>query len=171
MRSLVRNGPSPRPSDFPHSSNASDAFGRAAQLLNRTIYDPALSTVLQRLDTLPSRMASALGRPDDLRDVVIALSAIATLIDSCVAGFEAEEATFRAMATWLSKAADEFHEMLARDNPAALIVLAHWAASLVRRVEEMGCWFLKGAADFVIGQVKERLPVDRPAIRALVVDL
>jgi hypothetical protein len=102
---------------------------------------------------------------------VIALSAIATLIDSCVAGFEAEEATFRAMATWLSKAADEFHEMLARDNPAALIVLAHWAASLVRRVEEMGCWFLKGAADFVIGQVKERLPVDRPAIRALVVDL
>ena len=171
MRSLVGNGPSLRPSGFPYSNNASDAFGRAAQLLNVTIHDPALSTVLQRLDTLPTRMASALGRPDDLQDVVIALSAIATLIDSCVAGFEAEEATFWAMATWLSKVGDEFHEMLARNNPAALIVLAHWAASLVRRVEETGGWFLKGAAGFVIGQVRERLPVDRPAIQVLVVGL
>lgn len=167
MRRLVNSNSTLRPSDFPHST--SNAFGRAAHLLSLTTADPALAAILTRLDTLPARMAAAMGRPDeDVRDVVIVLSATATLVSSCVAGFEADDDAFGAMATWLSRAADEFHHLLARQNPAALVVLAHWAASLVERVEENGCWFLRGAARFVLGRVGELLPADRWAVRELV---
>jgi hypothetical protein len=123
--------------------------------------DPSLSCLLDRISSLPTRMVEPLGRshgPEDLQPATVALSAIARLIDSCAAGFDSDELTFSAMATWLSGAAGPFHELLAHNNAAALIVLAHWAGSLVRRVEENGCWFLKGAADFLLTRIRERLP-------------
>lgn len=172
MRRLVAPGVTLRPSDFrqTNGSDAEDAFGRAARLMDTPVDDPILSTVLSRVSSLPTRMAEALGRPEGregLRPVIVALSAIATLIDSCVAGFESDEAAFWAMATWLSGAADEFHDMVVRYEPAALIVLAHWAASLARRVEENGCWFLKGASAYILSRIKERLP-DNALVHELV---
>lgn len=61
--------------------------------------------------------------------------------------------------------------MIVRRNASALIVLAYWAASLVARVEEKGCWFLRGAARFVLVRVMERLSGDRGAVREFVEDL
>ncbi|KAJ8115580.1 hypothetical protein OPT61_g2798 [Boeremia exigua] len=169
MRSLVTGDTVIRPCDLNHDED--DAFGRAARLLEMTNHDTVLAAFLGRLNTLPNRMAEALGRPNDLRDVMTALSAIATLIESCVAGFEASEVSFWVMATWLSRAADEFHQMLAENKQAALIVLAHWAASLVRSVEDDGCWFLDGAAEFILAEVREKLQPNGPATRSLIEDL
>ena len=151
-----------------------DAIDRAAKLMeiDEADRDPMLSCLIDRISSLPTRMAGPLGRPqspEDLQAVMIALSAIAKLIDSCVAAFESEseDATFCAMTTWLSAATGSLHELIARNNAAALIVLAHWAGSLVRRVEENGCWFLKGAADFMLARIRERLPRDA-AVRELI---
>ncbi|KAH6637777.1 hypothetical protein C7974DRAFT_148255 [Boeremia exigua] len=152
------------------SGAVDDAFSRAARLLDLPIDDPVLASILARLDTLPSRMADALGRPDDPHDAVTALSATATLIGSCIEGFESDDA-FWAMATWICRVGEQFHQLLARENPAALLVLAHWAAALVWRVEEDGCWFLNGAAGTILGRVGELLPPDRPAIQDLIGDL
>ncbi len=158
---LSTTGAMLRPSALYHSNE--NVFDRAARLLNTRTFDPVLATFLRRLEALPTRMAEALGRPDDLRDVVTALSAIAA--------FEASEDSFWIMAEWLSGVADDFHQMLAQDKPAALIVLAHWAASLVVKVEEDGCWFLDGAAQFIMSQVQERLPPDPCKIRSLIENL
>jgi hypothetical protein len=154
-----------------------DSIDRAAKLMeiDEADRDPILSCLLDRISSLPTRMAGPLGRPqspEDLQAVMVALSAIAKLIDSCAAGFEpeSEEITFCAMSTWLSGATDSFHELIARNNAAALIVLAHWAGSLVRKVEENGCWFLKGAADFMLARIRERL-AQEPAIHALLEEL
>ncbi|KAJ4384462.1 hypothetical protein N0V86_000061 [Didymella sp. IMI 355093] len=149
-----------------------DAFSRAAELMevNEMDRDPVLSTLLDRIGSLPNRMAEPLGRPqspEGLRPVMVALSAIAALVDSCVTGFEFDESTFCSMAAWIAGAGDEFHNMISCDDPAALIVLAHWAGSLLRRVEENGCWFMKGATDFILRKVSERLPQDQPAILEL----
>ncbi|KAF3049966.1 hypothetical protein E8E11_004799 [Didymella keratinophila] len=142
-----------------------DSIDRAADLMevDQADRDPLLACLLDRISSLPTRMAGPLGRsqgPEDLQAVTVVRLAIAKLIDSCAAGFESDELTFSAMATWLSGAADEFHELIAHNNAAALIVLAHWAGSLARRVEENGCWFLKGAADFLLTKIRERLPKD-----------
>ncbi|KAJ4310993.1 hypothetical protein N0V94_008160 [Neodidymelliopsis sp. IMI 364377] len=154
-----QTGSTLRPSDIEQSGSNSQrsAFGQGVRLLDTTDKNSALQMQLGRLDTLPARMADALGKPEDIRDVLTALSAIVTLIDSCVAGFEIDAAAFWAMVTWLSKASEEFHHMLSRDDPAALIVLAHWAGSLVRRVEDLGCWFLQGATGFILAEVRVRL--------------
>lgn len=164
MRGLANN----RPAALPHKE---DAFDRAARLVNTSTSDPALAAVLKHLDALPTRLAEALGRPDALWPVLTALSAVASLIDSCVAGFEDDDVVLWAAVAWLERVGEQFHEMLARNEPAALVVLAHWAASLVRRVEEKGCWFLGGAAEFVITQAVERLASHEHAIRQLVEDL
>jgi len=171
MRRLVTTTQPLQSSNLPRTEFENlqhDPFDRADQLMDMTVHEAGLSAILHRLNALPTLMAEVLGRPEDLRDVVVALSAITTLIDSCVAGFEAEEATIWAMATWLSKVAVEFHEMTAKNDPAALVILAHWAASLVRKAKEQGCWFLKGASELVLTKVAECLPPDRPAIRKLV---
>lgn len=147
------------------------AFDRAARLTKTKASDPTLAAILTQLDTLPTRMAEALGRPDDIRSVFTALSAIATLIDSCVAGFEIDDVALWATVAWLSQVGEKFHEMLSRNEPAALVVLAHWAALLLRRVEEKGHWFLRGAAKSIVANVAERLPHDQSAVRQLIADL
>lgn len=155
--------------------NKHDPFGRATELMevNEMDHDPSLTTLLSRISSLPTRMVEPLARPqgpEDLQAVMTALTAIANLISSCVAGFESDEIALSAMTTWLSGTGDVFQELLAHDNPSALIVLAHWAGSLVRRVEENGCWFLKGAAEFILARIRERLPKE-PAVHALVDEL
>ncbi|KAF9701653.1 hypothetical protein EKO04_000782 [Ascochyta lentis] len=73
------------------------------------------------------------------------------------------------MAPWISKASEEFHGMTFHNNPVALVVLAHWAASLVKRVDESGRWYLLGAAHFIVTQAANRLPmIDRPTFQKLI---
>ncbi|KAF1948731.1 hypothetical protein CC80DRAFT_556077 [Byssothecium circinans] len=54
--------------------------------------DNTLSTLLDHLGTLPSRMAEALGNPENTQDVFATLSAIAALVECCVASLASDEA-------------------------------------------------------------------------------
>lgn len=132
--------------------------------------DNTLSALLNRLGALPSRMVEALGKPESIRDVLATLSAIAALVECCATSFASEEAgaAWRGMATWLTKVPDHFNHMVSRHSPAALVVLAHWAASLVKRAENCGCWFLRGSARMMLLHVAERLRADDRAVQSLV---
>jgi hypothetical protein len=128
------------------------------------------STILNRLHALPFRMADAFGKPDNAQDVFAALSAIAALVECCEASFASDEVgtTWRGMATWLTKIPDHFNQLVSHHNPAALVVLAHWAVFLVKRAEQCGCWFLNGLAKTIMLEIAERLPAEDSAVQNLV---
>ena len=128
------------------------------------------SALLNRLRTLPSRMAETFGKPESAQDVLATLSAIAALVECCDTSFASDEvgAAWRGMATWLIKVPDHFNHMVSCHNPAALVVLAHWAASLVERAEHCGCWFLRGSAKKILRQIAQQLPADDRAVQSLV---
>ncbi|KAF2689453.1 hypothetical protein K458DRAFT_291114 [Lentithecium fluviatile CBS 122367] len=132
--------------------------------------DPMLSATLSRLDALPSRMTEALGRPESTGNVFIVLSAIATLVESCSGSFASDDPgmAWRAMASWLTKVPNHFHSMVSRRDPSALVVLAHWAATLIKRAENCGCWFLRGSTEAVLRFVEQRLPRDDREIPSLI---
>jgi hypothetical protein len=118
--------------------------------------------IFERLRALPSNMAEALGRPESTCDVQIVLSAIAALIECCEISFSSHEPVkgWRGMALWLAKVPDHFHHMIPRRDPAALVVLAYWAAFLVKRTELCGSWFLRGSAKTLLVQIAEAMPPD-----------
>jgi hypothetical protein len=128
------------------------------------------SALLNRLCALPSRMAETFGKPESARDFLATLSAIAALVECSDTCFASEEvgAVWWGMATWLTKVPDHFNHMVSHHNQAALVVLAHWAASLVKRAEHCGCWFLRGSAKTILLRVAERLPADDRAVQSLV---
>ncbi|KAK9352943.1 hypothetical protein V1523DRAFT_412417 [Lipomyces doorenjongii] len=132
--------------------------------------DNTPSALFNRLRALPSRMAETFGKPESARDVLATLSAIAALVECCDTSFASDEvgAAWRSMTTWLTKVPDHFNDMVSRHNPAALVVLAHWAASLVKRAENCGCWFLRGLTKTILLQISERLPADDRAVQSLV---
>jgi hypothetical protein len=138
------------------------------------------ATLFNRLATLPSRMTEAFGRPgsnrgisEDVEDVFVMLSATASLIECCDIAFASDEAgaALGAMAAWWTKVPDHFNVLVSQNSPAALVVLAHWATSLVRRAENCGCWFLGGAATAILCLVKYQLPADNLAMQGLVAGL
>lgn len=128
------------------------------------------SALFDRLDALPSRMAEAFGKPEDIQDVFAALSAIAALVECCETSFASDEAgaAFWAMATWLNRISERFNQMVAAHCPATLVVVAHWAALLVMRAEHCGCWFLRGSMRRVLLLVAERLRIEDCAVQSLV---
>jgi len=132
--------------------------------------DTMPSALFKRLDALPSRIAETFGKPESVRDVFATLSAIAALVECCDTSFGSDEVgqAWRAMATWLIKVSDHFNQMVWRHSPAALVVLAHWAASLVTRAEHCGCWFLRGSGKLILTLIAENLPTDDRAIQSLV---
>ena len=132
--------------------------------------DNTPSPQLNHLRALPYRMAETFGRPESARDVLATLSAIAALVECCDTSFASEEvgAAWQSMTRWLTKVTDHFNHMVSCHNAAALVVLAHWATSLVERVEHCGCWFLRGLAKTILLQIAERLPTDDLAVRSLV---
>ncbi|KAK9242873.1 hypothetical protein V1506DRAFT_546202 [Lipomyces tetrasporus] len=132
--------------------------------------DNTPTALFNRLRALPSRMAETFGKPESARDVLATLSAIAALVQCCDTSFASDEvgAAWRGMATWLTKVPDHFNNMVSRHSPAALVVLAHWAASLVKRAEHCGCWFLRGSAKTILLQIAEQLPADDRAVQSLV---
>jgi len=134
------------------------------------------SAMLKRIRVLPSRMTETFGRPEtveDVRDALATLSAFAVLDTCCSASLASNEigAAWVGMAIWLVKIPDHFLDLVSCHNPAALVVLAHWATSLVRWAERCGCWFLDGSAEMILRQIEERLPADNRAVGSLVADL
>ena len=124
---------------------------------------------VNRLHQLPSRMTEVFGRPDNVRDVVAVLSAINTLDEcyaaSCVSNEPA--ATFRAMANWIRSVPDDFYDSLLNGSTAVLVVLAYWTA-LVKRAEDCGCWFIKGAARILMEGIIKGLPSDDDKVLGLI---
>lgn len=159
-----------------------EVFARASRILKTrgssgagsfgvfSSFDGSPSALFNRLSALPSRMAEAIGKPESAQDVLATLSAMATLVECCDITFESDEmgAAWRGTTTWLIKVPDHFNHMVSRHNPAALVVLAHWAASLVIRAENCGCWFLKGSAQTVLLEIAEQIPADDRAVQSLV---
>ncbi|PLB44473.1 hypothetical protein P170DRAFT_392749 [Aspergillus steynii IBT 23096] len=101
------------------------------------------------LQTLPSRMADFFGKPDDVRDVLATLSAIAALVDCCDMVLASTASAWDATTDWLNKVPDHFNDLVLRGDSAALVVVAHWAALLVRLVERSGCWFFGGLSTLI----------------------
>lgn len=56
--------------------------------------------------------------------------------------------------------------MVERNDPIALILVAHWAV-LIERADSCGCWFLKGCAKRVREFVEEKLAGEELPVREL----
>jgi len=132
--------------------------------------DNMSSALLNRLRVLPYRMAEAFGKPDSAQDVLATLSAVAAMVKYCDTNFVSNEvgAAWLDMVTWLIEVPDHFNHMVSHHNPAALVVLAYWAAFLVKRTENYGCWFLRGLTKTILLQIAEQLPSDDRAVQSLV---
>ena len=57
-----------------------DVFLQATNILKKESLDSEVFMIFEQLNTLPSRIAEALGRPDDVYDVLPVLAAIAAMI-------------------------------------------------------------------------------------------
>lgn len=141
------------------SDNQENPFEQAARIVRTISGDDAPSVPLSRLALLPSRIVDATERPDNILDVLDTLNAIAALINCCTVSFTSDDAetTFMAMAIWLVKVSDQFQSLIRRHNPAALVVVAHWAAYLVQRSANCGCWFLRSSATLILQCVQQKL--------------
>ncbi|KAI4160161.1 MAG: hypothetical protein LQ342_005950 [Letrouitia transgressa] len=128
------------------------------------------SVLLNILRALPFRIAEGLGRPESAQDVFATLSAISTMVECCDISFACDEvaAAWQGVATWLTNVPDHYNQMVQRHDPAALVVLAHWAAMLVKRAERVGCWFLKGSAKIIVLQVARHLSAKEHTVLSLV---
>jgi hypothetical protein len=127
-------------------------------------------TLLERLRSLPYRMAEALEKPESARDFFDTLSAIKALVECCSLSYMYDDIkeVWMGMESWLRMLSVHYYQLVRRGNPAALIVLAHWTI-LVKRAEHHG-WFLKGLAAKLLRQISQELPKDR-AVQGLIENL
>ena len=132
--------------------------------------DKTPSVLLDLLRALPFRMAEVLGKPKSAEDIFATLSAITTVAVCCDISFACDEtgAAWQGVATWLAHVPDHFNQMVGQDDLAALVVLAHWAAILVKRAEHVGCWLLKGSAKMMVLHITRQLSVHGHKILSLV---
>ena len=151
---------------FSHTRNASQGINPHPNSSN----DNTPSVPLDLLRALPFRMAEVLGRLESAEDVFATLSAITTVVDCCDISFACDEtgAAWQGVTTWLANVSDHYNQMVGQDDPAALVVLAHWAAILVKRAEQVGCWLLKGSAKMIMLQITRQLSVHGHTILSLV---
>lgn len=149
------------------SNHARDGVEASSSNVLSSKAPPAL---LQRLQSLPYRMAEAIGRPEHALDFYATLSAIDALVDCCSRSYASDDvgAVWMGMGCWLSKCSDHYHSLVRRRDAAALVVFAHFAF-LVKRAERY-CWFLQGLAKSVLNQIIADLPEDR-TVHDLVQDL
>lgn len=61
------------------------------------------------------------------------------------------------MAGWLIETTDHFNCLLSLKTPAALVVLAYWATTLVERAENCGSWCIQGLSRMILLQIREQL--------------
>ncbi|KAJ5737042.1 uncharacterized protein N7483_002167 [Penicillium malachiteum] len=112
--------------------------------------------LLSHIDMLPYRMAEIFVKPHHEQDAPAIIHAIGTLSKCYIRSLESDylSSVWQLMVAWLIEITDYFNRMVSDQNPAALVVLAYWGASLVERAESCG----------------ERLSADA-AIQALVQEL
>jgi hypothetical protein len=138
--------------------------------------------VFDRFRDLPHLMALALGKPDNIKDVLGAVLAIGSLVicfDASLgytghigAGTGTEEAQgWHEMARWTVETTEHFNDMITRQAPGALVVVAHWAAFLVTKAEVSGSWFLLGLGKAICELIMQRLSTESSAVQRLVSDL
>lgn len=130
-------------------------------------------TLMNRLLTLPLQILERLGRPKSSQEVLTVLAAIDITIKCCEISFRCNEieAAWQGVATWLTDLSGHFNELVQQQHPAALVVLAHWAAILVRRAEYLGCWFLRASTGFIVNEVMRQLSHSAPSMLDLVEEL
>ncbi|MCJ1404760.1 hypothetical protein MMC11_007986 [Xylographa trunciseda] len=152
--------------EFLHTKNSSHGGNPSTNSSSKNT--PSVLLILLR--ALPSRIAEVLGRPESAQDVFATISAITLVVECCDISFACDEAgvAWQGVATWLANVPDHFNQMVQHHHPAALVVLAYWAALLVKRAEHVGCWFLKGAAKIIVLQVARQLSVLGRAVLGLV---
>ncbi len=128
------------------------------------------SEPLNLLRTLPLHIAEGLGRSENAQDVFPTLSAITTVIECYAISFACDEAAaaWQGVATWFANVTDHFNQMVRRHRPAALVVLVHWAAILVKRAEHVICWFSKGSVRIMVLQVTRQFSANGHAVFGLV---
>jgi Orsellinic acid/F9775 biosynthesis cluster protein D len=153
--------------------NDTENLGRintASRGSNSIIPSNGASAILESIRSLPHRMVEKLGKPDNVQDVLVTLSAIDELAECYSLSFEADDirTAWTGMESWLSDSSDHFNELILRRTPAALVVFAHWLF-LVERTAHY-CWFLRGAAAKLLHRIEEDLPEDG-AVRSLLDDL
>ncbi|KAJ4377535.1 hypothetical protein N0V83_000360 [Neocucurbitaria cava] len=187
--SLVPSGSVPDPDGIRYAHDDTPTEGVNHSTTSKSDQD-TLARHLNRLRALPARLTAALGppEPDHLEEVLHTLTAIAVLIECSETSFASEDAlenntdnqardwetvsraAWEGMSMWLTKVSPSFYESIWRDNPASLVVLAHWAL-LVGRAERRGYWFLSGAAAMIVDEVKDRLEKEDEAMQSLIGDL
>ncbi|CAG8896700.1 unnamed protein product [Penicillium egyptiacum] len=134
----------------------------------------ALTVLFNRLQMLPYRIAEIFGKPDHDQDAPAILLSIAALLGCCSSAFGSDDSsasdlsgTWQGISAWLKKTTNHFNHMVSLRNPAALIVLAHWAAILVKWTEVYECWFLHGFSRAIVLLIHEHLSRD-DSVRRLV---
>jgi hypothetical protein len=127
---------------------------------------------LEGLRTLRTRMFELLGRPANISDALTILKAIELLQETC-GSFGLEDGIgvcWSAAAAWLESVPNHFHEMADDQDPAALLVMVYWSATMVTRVEKQGCWFLKGVVKASVLQVAKKLVMEKHPLLPLILD-
>ncbi|MCJ1381950.1 hypothetical protein MMC17_005062 [Xylographa soralifera] len=149
-----------------HSKNSSEGGNPHTNSSSKNT--PSVLLVLLR--ALPFRIVEVLERPESTQDVFATISAINIVVECCDISFACDEAgaAWQGVATWLGNVPDHFNQMVRRHHPAALVVLAYWAALLVKRAEYVGCWFLQGLAKIIVLRVARQLSVHGRAVLGLV---
>lgn len=132
----------------------------------------APTLLLNRLQVLPYRMAEIFGKPDDEQDAPAILLGIAALVQCCNSVYESNVLSggWEGISAWLNKTTDHFNHMVALQSPAALIVLAHWAAVLVKWAGAHECWFIHAFSGAIVSLIHEHLSTDG-VVQNLVEDL
>lgn len=132
----------------------------------------APTLLLNRLQLLPYRMAEIFGKPDGEQDAPAILLGIATLVQCCNSVYESNVLSggWQGISAWLNRTTDHFNHMVSLQSPAALIVLAHWAAILVKWAEIHECWFIRGFSEAIVSLIHGHLSTDG-AVQGLVEDL
>ncbi|KAJ5205412.1 hypothetical protein N7491_003963 [Penicillium cf. griseofulvum] len=126
-----------------------------------------VSTVLlNRLRMLPYRMAEIFGKPDHEQDALAILLGIGALLRYS----DDLSGPWQGIRAWLNKTTDHFNHMVLLQDPAALIVLAHWAAILFQQAEAYECWFIHGFSRAIVLLISEQISTD-DTVRGLVKDL
>ena len=158
LRSFIASNPPMLPA--PHAAKAYHPFEKdrgATRHLRKGIEEG--SHLPRDVCTLPSRMMEAFGRPDSRHDFLASLSAIEALFECCEISYRSEDSSIAwwGMSEWLIPIPDQFDQLIIRKDPAALVVLTHWSALLLKRAEQLGCWYLGGLSDMLVTSIKKQL--------------
>ncbi|KAL3447721.1 hypothetical protein BJX65DRAFT_307779 [Aspergillus insuetus] len=146
-------------STTPRASTRRVGVASLSRPRNTGISNPADERLIMQLHDLPSRMAEALGKPENMSDVLATLDAVSALVECCELGYSSDEmnVAWQSIVAWPAMVPEHFHTLVSASSTPALVVLAHWAASLLQRVEEHGCWFLRGAAEKMLRMIRGQI--------------